>query len=191
MATKKRTLYAGAAYHVTVRGVDGRALFLDDAFRLRFLYHVANALDEHEVICDAYCLMTNHYHFLLRTPKEGLPQLMQCVDTWLAVNHNRRLARRGRVLEQPYHAVLVKEERHLLGVARYIPLNPVRAGIVADPADYEWSSFRATAGLARRPRLLTVDWLLARLRGPARYREFVDAGRTVRSLDEILLDPPA
>jgi len=190
MATTKRPLYKGAAYHITVRTVDGRPLFLDDLFRLAFLGRLTSEVEEQGWLCDAYCLMTNHYHLLLRTPQEGLPEGMQRLNTWLAVNYNHHLGRRGRVLEQPYRARLIEEERHLLGVARYVPLNPVRAGMVRDPADYEWSSFRATAGLARRPRLLTTDWLLAQLRGPARYREFVDEGRHVRSLDEILLDPP-
>lgn len=187
MATPPRILYAGAAYHVTVRAVDGRVLFLDDRMRLAFLDRVARIVEDHEWICDAFCLMTNHFHLLVRTPKEELPEGMQRLNTWLAVTYNRRLARRGRVLEAPYGATLIKEQAHLLGVVRYIPLNPVRAGIVEDPADHEWSSFRATAALARRPRFLTTRWTLAQLGGPERYRAFVDAGRGVRSLDEILL----
>ncbi|HET7045733.1 MAG TPA: hypothetical protein VFI37_12860 [Gaiellaceae bacterium] len=189
MATTPRTLYKGAAYHVTVRALDGRALFLDDGFRLAFLGRLAREIEERRWICDAYCLMTNHFHLLLRTPEEGLPEGMQRLNTWVAVTFNQRLGRRGRVLQAPYGARLIEEERHLLEVARYLPLNPVRAGMVEDPADYEWSSFRPTAGLARAPRLLTTGWLLAQVRGTDRYRAFVDAGRTVRSLDEILLEP--
>jgi REP element-mobilizing transposase RayT len=189
MASTPRILYKGAAYHVTVRAVDGRPLFLDDVFRIAFLGRVEREVDERGWICDAYCLMTNHFHLLLRTPKEGLPEGMQRLNTWLATTYNRYLGRRGRVLESPYGALLIEKERHLLGVARYLPLNPLRAGMVTDPGDYEWSSFRATAGLAAPPRLLTTDWLLARLGGPDRYRAFVDAGRPVRSIREILLEP--
>lgn len=174
---------------MTVRAVDGRTLFLDDRYRIAFLARLAGIVDEYSWICDAYCLMTNHFHLLLRTPEEGLPEGMQRLNTWLAITFNRRLARRGRVLEAPYKAKLIREQEHLLGVARYVPLNPVRAKLVERPEDYEWSSYRATEGSAPRPRFLTTDWILAQLQGPERYRDFVAAGRHVRSLDEILLAP--
>lgn len=188
VATTPRTLYRGAAYHVTVRAVDGRCLFLDDRFRIGFLLRLAQIVGDQSWICDSYCLMTNHFHLLLRTPEEGLPEGMQRLNTWLAVTYNRRLGRRGRVLEAPYGARLITEQPHLLGVARYVPLNPVRAKIVERPEDYEWSSYRATAGLAPAPRFLTTGWILSQLQGRERYQDFVAAGRHVRSLDEILLD---
>lgn len=187
MTTTPRVLHRGAAYHITVRCVDGRPLFLDDAFRLAFLDRAARVVEEFRWICDAYCLMTNHYHLVVRTPEEGLPEGMQALNTWLAVTFNRRLGRRGRVLEAPYRARLIKTQTHLLGVIRYVPLNPVRAGIVDDPGEHEWSSFGATAGLVAAPRFLTTGWTLSILGGCERYRAFVDGGRNVRSLDEILL----
>lgn len=188
MATKPRMLYRGAAYHITVRAVDGKVLFLDDVFRLAFLGQVGRVVTDHEWICDAYCLMTNHYHLVVRTPQEGLPEGMQRLNTWLAKNFNLELGRRGRVLEAPYRARLVKTQTHLLGVIRYVPLNPVRARMVDDPGEHEWSSFGATAGLAAAPRFLTTDWTLSILGGCERYRAFVDGGRHIRSLDEILLE---
>ena len=187
MATRPRKLYPGAAYHITVRSVDGRALFLDDVFRIAFLAQLGRVVADDRLICDAYCLMTNHYHVQLRTPHEGLPAAMQRLNTWLAVTFNRRLGRRGRVLEAPYGAKPIETEAHLAGVARYIPLNPVRAGIVEHPHDYRWSSYRATAGTAPRPRFLTTSWLLSQIGGRERYAAFVEAGRDVTSLDEILL----
>ena len=187
MATTPRVLYRGAAYHITVRGVDGQPIFEEDAFRLAFLHQLDVVVQRHAWICDAYCLMTNHYHLVVRTPEEGLPQGMQRLNTWLAKNFNWERGRRGRVLEAPYRARLIETDAHLLGVARYVPLNPCRAGIVEDPADYEWSSFLATAGLVPAPRFLTVDWLLSRLGGVERYRAFVAAGLRIRTLDEILL----
>jgi REP element-mobilizing transposase RayT len=187
MATPKRPLFKGAAYHVTVRTVDGRAAFVDDAFRLAFLGRLGREIAERGLVCDAYCLMTNHFHLLVRTPQEGLPEAMQRLNTWFAVSYNQQLNRRGRVLEAPYRARLIETDRHFLGTARYLPLNPVRARMVESPADYEWSSFPATAGLAARPAFLTTEWILAQLGGAERYRAFVEAGRGVRSLDEILL----
>lgn len=188
MATRPRKLYRGAAYHITVRAVDGRVLFLGDVFRFAFLAQVGRVVAEHRLICDAYCLMTNHYHLLLRTPERGLPEAMHRLNTWLAVALNRELGRRGRVLEAPYGATPIEKEAHLVGVARYIPLNPVRAGIVERAEDYRWSSYRATAGAAPRPGFLTTSWLLAQIGGRERYPAFVRAGAHVRSVDEILLE---
>ncbi len=189
MATPRRTLFEGAAYHVTVRAVDGQPMFDGDVFRLAFLAQLARVVDDYAWLCDAYCLMTNHFHLALRTPERGLPEGMQQLNTWLAVNFNRRREprRRGRVLEAPYGATLIERQEHLLEVARYVPNNPVRARMVRSAAAYEWSSYRATAGLAPKPRFLTTDWLLAQLGGPERYSAFVAAGRRIRSLDEILL----
>jgi REP element-mobilizing transposase RayT len=189
MATPRRTLYPGAAYHVTVRTVDGRTLYDDDGYREAFLLRLAKVVAEHRLICDAYCLMTNHFHLLLRTPYEGLPAAMQQLDTWLAISFNRRRNRRGRVLEAPYGAVLIERQEHLLEVARYVVLNPVRAGMLQTPGAWPWSSYRATAGLAPRPRFLTVDWLLGQLGGPDRYGAFVSEGSPAASLAGILLAP--
>ena len=189
MATKSRGLYKGGSWHVTVRAVDGRTLFLDDLMRRAFLAQLARVVEAHALVCVAYCLMTNHFHLLVRTPEDGLPEAMQRLNTWLAVAFNSRLGRRGRVLEAPYRTRAIETERHLLGVARYVPLNPFRAGMVARVEDHPWSSYRATAGIVPCPAFLSVDWLLAQLGGRERYAAFVAAGVRVRSLDELLLEP--
>jgi putative transposase len=189
MATKSRGLYRGGSWHVTVRAVDGRTLFLDDLMRLAFLGQLGRVVEERALVCVAYCLMTNHFHLLVRTPEDGLPEAMQRLNTWLAVTFNRQIGRRGRVLEAPYRTRAIETERHLLGVARYVPLNPFRAGMVERVEDHPWSSYRATAGIAPCPTFLSVDWLLAQLGGREGYTAFVDRGRRVRSIDEILLEP--
>jgi len=110
---------------------------------------------------------------------------MQQLNANGARRHNRTHERRGRVLLAPYHAELIEEQAHLLEVIRYDVLNPVRAGMVDHPADYRWSSYRATAGLVLRPRFLTTEWVLGRLGGPDGYRRFVADGcraATVRGL---------
>jgi hypothetical protein len=92
------------------------------------------------------------------------------------------------VLESPYHAELIERQAHLLEVARYDVLNPVRAGMVDDPADYRWSSYRALAGLDRRPpRFPTTAWILDQLGGAARYRAFVAEGAPAHTVPGLLL----
>ena len=94
---------------------------------------------------------------------------------------NHRHGRRGHLFEERYGSALLRSEEHLLSAARYIALNPVRAGLCHDPADWPWSSHRATAGFAPRPRFLVTDWLLGVLDAHpavarARYRDFIGTG---------------
>jgi hypothetical protein len=95
---------------------------------------------------------------------------------------NRQHGRVGHVFQGRYKAILVQKEAYLLELARYVVLNPVRAGMVRIPEEWRWSSYRATAGLDDAPPWLTTDWLLAALaeqRGEARgrYVAFVAAGK--------------
>src|ERR1700759_3312666 len=98
--------------------------------------------------------MTNHYHLSLRTPQGKLADGMQRLNGNFARIANRELGRRGPVWETRYFDRRIETDGHLLHSARYVVLNPVEAGLVEAPADYPWSSYRATAGLAPRPRLL-------------------------------------
>ena len=95
---------------------------------------------------------------------------------------NRRHCRVGHVLQGRYHAVLVEKQAHLLELARYVVLNPLRAGMVRTAKDWPWSSYRATAGLSNKQEWLCTDWLLqgfGRTRADAQeaYGRFVSSGR--------------
>ena len=109
VATKPRVLYSGAAYHITVRSVDGRTLFPDDIFRLAFLDRLARVVADHRWICDAYCLMTNHFHLLVETPEPTLAAGMKFLNGSYAQAYNRRHGRRGQLQHatrdawHPYH----------------------------------------------------------------------------------------
>jgi putative transposase len=187
MASRPRVQYPGAIYHVTVKALAGLWPLDRDSARERCLRRIDEALRDHPMECHAYCLMTNHFHLLLRTPGCGLPEAMQQLNGAFALDYNRRMRRRGRVLESPYGAVLIEQQAHLLEVARYVVLSPVRADMCAAAEDWLLSSCRATAGLARRPRFLTTDWLLGQLHGPNGYRRFVAEGSPAATLDGLLL----
>ena len=189
MATKRRIQYPGAIYHVTVHALDELWPFDDDVARELCLADTAAAFSKYGIECHGYVLMTNHFHFCVRTPDGGgLPDAMQQLNSNVARRYNRRHKRRGRVLLAPYHTVLIEEQSHLLEVARYDVLNPVRAGMCARPADYAWSSYRALAGLERRPpRFLTTRWIHAQLGGPAGYAAFVAEGAPAPTVEGLLL----
>lgn len=114
-------------------------------------------------ICHAYCLMDNHYHLLIETPDGNLSKGMRQLNGVFTQSSNRRHRRGGHLFQGRYKAILVDADTYLLELARYIVLNPVRAGMVDDPGEWPWSSYRAVLGQASRPPWRAVDGLLSLL----------------------------
>jgi REP element-mobilizing transposase RayT len=190
MARPLRIEYEGAVYHVTSRGNGRQSIFLVDSDREAFLEVLSDAVRRFGWICHAYCLMTNHYHLLLETPEANLSRGMRHLNGVYTQAFNRRHARSGHVMQGRFKAILVEKESHLLELARYVVLNPVRARAARSARDWPWSSYRATAGIGEAPEFLTTDWILARFhRSRARatnlYREFVKQGRGVDAWAEL------
>ena len=178
MAYPPRIDYPGALHHVTSRGA-ARAPIYSDTFDREIFYDLLDeTVQRFGWRCHAYCLMTNHYHLLIETPAANLTRGMQRLNCRFAKLYNRRHGRKGHLFESRYAAILVERDAHLLELARYVVLNPVRAGACGSPGEWPWSSYRPTAGDETPPSFLTVDWLLAQLASrPAtarvRYRAFV------------------
>jgi putative transposase len=125
--------------------------------------------------------MGNHYHLVVETPLANLSHGMRQLNGVYTQRVNRRYGRTGHLLQGRFHAVLVEKESHLLELARYVVLNPVRAGLVASPEQWRWSSYRAVIGAASAPSWLDVNWTVAQFGGTvsegiARYVAFVKAG---------------
>lgn len=190
MARALRLEFPGALYHVTSRGNAGADIFADDADRRFFLGLLARVVGRFAWLCHAFCLMGNHYHLLLETPRPNLSRGMRSLNSVYAQAFNRRWRRRGHVFQGRFHAVLVEKERHLLELARYVVLNPVRARLVPAAEAWPWSSYRAAVGTALCPPWLTLDWLLAqfadeRIRAQERYRRFVADGLGCEPWEEL------
>jgi len=190
MARSLRIEYEGALYHVTSRGNAGEDIFLEDSDRATFLEVLDHVVGRYGWVCHAYCLMTNHYHLLIETPRPNLSKGMRQLNGVYTQAFNRRHGRTGHVLEGRFKAILVEKENHLLELARYVVLNPVRAGMVRSARDWPWSSYRATGGEARVSRFLTVTWVLSQFaedpeRATREYRRFVKEGRGVEVWDEL------
>jgi REP element-mobilizing transposase RayT len=186
MARPLRLEYPGAFYHVTARGNARQAIYADDIDRQAFLEIVGDAILRFNWLCHAYCLMENHYHLLIETPEGNLSRGMRHVNGVYTQRINRRHERVGHLLQGRFKGILVEQETYLLELCRYIVLNPVRIQLVSDPADYRWSSFRATAGLEPAVSWLTRDWILAQFhqqrRGAERrYQAFVREGMNAAS----------
>jgi len=153
--------------------------------RRRFLSIVRSVVLTRGWRCSFYCLMTNHYHLLVTSPQPDLPVGMHAINFMAARTFNKRHGYTGHLFEKRYGSELVKSESHLLETYRYIALNPVRAGLCADPADWPWSSYGATIGVRPLPDFVEVDEVLSAFsqnpeRARALLREFVLEGLALR-----------
>jgi putative transposase len=141
MARLPRLTVPGYPHHIIQRGNNRQAIFGSSADYELLLALIDEHARKQHVAVHAYVLMSNHFH-LLATPEteEGIPQMMQAVGRRYVRNFNRRHARTGTLWEGRYRSTLIQAERYLLACMVYMDLNPVRAGMVAEPADYRWSS---------------------------------------------------
>jgi putative transposase len=181
VARPLRICVPGGAYHVIARGNERAPIYRDDADRFRFLRTLARVVDRFGWLCHAYCLMGNHYHLVVETPRPNLPTGMQQLNGPYAQGFNERHGRCGHVFQARYRSILVEKESHLLALCRYVVLNPVRAGICHRPGVYHWSSYQATAGHEPVEHFLFTDWILgtfaaSRAAAQARYRAFIAEG---------------
>ena len=141
MARLPRLTLAGYPHHVILRGNNRQAIFKDSADMQRLLDLLQTHAKEQGVQVHAYVLMSNHLHLLL-TPlqNDSLPKMMQAVGRSYVLYFNKRHGRSGTLWEGRYRSTLIQTERYFLACMAYIDLNPVRAGMVAQAADYGWSS---------------------------------------------------
>lgn len=145
--------------HVIQRGNNRATIFRDAADYRFYLNRLAAAAVRHDCEVHAYVLMTNHVHLLLTPHRErAIGKVMQAVGRLYVPYYNRRYGRTGTLWEGRYRATIIDTERYLLTCMRYIELNPVRAGMVASPEEYAWSSYRHNA-LGEPDILITVHTL--------------------------------
>lgn len=178
---------AGGLYHVTSRG-DGREdIYLSDFDRQAWLDVFAEVCGRFHWTCHAWCQMTNHYHVVVETAEGNLSVGMRQLNGVYSQRFNRSRRRVGHVFQGRYKAILVEKDTYLLELARYVVLNPVRAGMVSAPTAWPWSSYRATIGAEPAPSWLQTDWILrqfAETCGTAvsRYGSFVQQGMGYQSI---------
>jgi putative transposase len=142
MGRLPRTIDDGLVYHVLNRGNNRADVFGDDADRAAFLGALANTKDRYPFRLFGYCLMTNHFHLLIR-PESGqsISRILQSLTVAHTWRYHKRHHSTGHVWQGRFKSPVIQGDAHLLVVLRYIEANPVRAKLVAAPGDYRWSSF--------------------------------------------------
>ncbi len=138
----------GIPMHLTHRGVNRGATFIDDDDCESYMQALEIAALAQQVSIHAYVLMSNHVHLLVSTPNEGgVSRMMQAVGRRYVRAFNARHRRTGTLWEGRFKSCLVDSDRYLLTCMRYVELNPVRAAMVAAPWEHRWSSVHAHLGL--------------------------------------------
>lgn len=146
MPRQPRYFIAGLPQHVIQRGVNRQPVFFEYSDYALYLHSLRDAAARYECQIHAYVLMTNHTHLLVTPQSEcTIPLVMQAMGRTYVQALNRKYERTGTLWQGRYKASLVQDDRYLLTCYKYIELNPVRAGLVAAPQDYSYSSFAHNA----------------------------------------------
>lgn len=190
MARPIRLQFPGGTYHVTSRGNNRNPIYLRDSDRLKFIELLGRLREKFDIKIYAYCLMHNHFHLLVETPRSNLSRAMQYLNSAYTAYFNRAHRRAGHIFQGRYKSILVDKESYLLELTRYIHLNPVAAKIVRHPEEYRWSSYRFYVGLREKPDWLMSQEVLDRFGGGQEraitaYRAFVED-----RMEEKLKDDP-
>jgi putative transposase len=190
MARLPRFALPGNPQHVIVRGNNREPIFnAEDDYHF-YLAKLQDAAKKHQCEIHAYVLMTNHVHLLV-TPRtvDGISKMIQMQGRYYVQYFNYTYRRSGTLWEGRYKASLIDSEAYALTCYRYIELNPVRANMVENPAEYPWSSYRGNA-LGINDKLLTPHPLFLALGGSdderqAAYRALFEGHFDEQTLDEL------
>jgi REP element-mobilizing transposase RayT len=150
----------GAFYHVILRGNHREPIFFRPADRELLASLVSEMIERFRMRVHAYCWMPNHIHLLMQVSDTPLGKAIMRIASPFARHMQKHRPTTGHFFERRYRAILVDADEYLLELVRYIHLNPVRAGIVKDPAGFAWSGHRAYLGLESAP-WLTTDFALS------------------------------
>jgi putative transposase len=160
MARQPRLSIAGYPHHIIQRGNNRQVIFHTDEDRKAYLAWLAEYAEKFDVAIHAFVLMDNHTHLLLTPSSEqALANLMQAVGRRYTQSYNYFHKHTGTVWEGRYKSTVVQSDRYLLACMAYIDLNPVRAGMALDAADYPWSTHRHYIGQQIQP-LVTAHELM-------------------------------
>ena len=170
-------------YHVYNRGNNYQAIFFERENYLHFLRLIRQYLVSQNIVVLAYCLMPNHYHFLVECDRASLSKAMQIASIAYTKGINKRFNRVGALFQGKYKAALVYSDEYLVHLVRYIHLNPVKAGLVESAQEWEFSSYCEYAGV-RRGTLPKLEMIRSLFDSEMQYQSFLE-GDTLSLLPQV------
>lgn len=181
MPRPQRIQYENAFYHVMNRGRGRQTIFHDEGYYRAFLKTLEEAYKRFDAVFHAYCLMGNHYHLLIETPRANLDRIMRHINGVYTQHYNRLRKADGPLFRGRYRAILAEKDAYLLQLTRYIHRNPVetKRPQVDDLADYPWSSYPAYINRARAEHWLQREYtyqLLGQRQKYVGYKSYVELG---------------
>ena len=163
----------GYYYHFYNRGAHKISIFRETENYVFVLKKIKKYAQKYRLMVVAYVLMPNHYHFLVRQMDKHFARFLpQYVFNSYTKAYNNRYDHSGTLFEDNYKVKLVQNKTHLLHLCRYIHGNPVKDGLVADPADWPYSNYLEWVE-ERDGTLFDADFVSDNFASPADYREFV------------------
>lgn len=143
MSRSLRINFNNAWYHVMNRGAAFKKIFFTNQDRRKFLTLLEEITAHHNIEIHAYCLMDNHYHLLVKTPRGNLSAAIRDLNSWYAKYLNRKLKIDGPLFKGRFCSTVAYDNESLLNISRYIHRNPVRAKMVKNAEGFRWSSYAA------------------------------------------------
>ncbi|MDR3585382.1 MAG: transposase [Desulfosporosinus sp.] len=169
-----------STYHVVQRGNEKKKIFRDNEDKVKFLETLSKAKEKYNFLLYAYCLMDNHIHLLVNDNGNDISKLMKSINVSYVSYFNRAYQRCGHLFQDRFKSEVVKDDRYLLEVSRYIHNNPVKAKMVERADEFKWSSYNIYSGKAEDELgLLDTSMILNYFSGNkpksvAEYEKFVD-----------------
>lgn len=187
MSRQIRICFPGAWYHVMNRGINHQTIFFNDFCKKKFLEYVHKAIKVYGVEIHAYCLMDNHYHLIIHTPRANISDAIRYINSSYAQYANALTQRDGPLFKGRFRSIIVSEDDYLLKLSRYIHLNPRDANIVQYPEAYKWSSYRYYLNEKIKPVWLTTSEITKRFGDKnfrIEYKKFIESDSEVDTSDK-------
>lgn len=182
MPRTAREISATGIYHVMLRGLDKRNIFLKVRDCRKFLHFVEKAKEKSDFLLLGYCVMPNHVHLLLKTETDPVGDIMKRITVGYVQYHNLAHERFGHLFQNRFRSETVEDDQYFKTVLRYIHQNPVKARMVDHPKAYQWSSYVDYMNPGHAP-LTDVDFGLALFKSPGHFTHFMGTTNQDTCLD--------
>ncbi len=157
MARQRRLNEAGSYHHITARGVNRCAVFLDDHDKRQFLSLLKESHLRFGCRVLAFCLMSNHIHLTVRDDRGSLSKTLHFLNGVYAKRFNHKHGRTGHLFERRFWSSMLDSDAYLIDCVAYVHRNPMEAGMVERPEDFEWSSYQSYVGARAAPTFLDTS----------------------------------